>query len=785
MPLDNKKSIDLLCSIIAISNSNLPLADRLNQILDILCGSLIFESVALYTLDAEKERLYLAASRNMDYLAEIKISDSFAEQALIENRHIIFDNIAAGEGLFKDTDSPRPAGKGAVFPVSDGNFSYGLMIANLPAGQSLNDSDLHIIKTISSEVAGTIRNVQLYSNAKKVVEELHLINEVSESANSSNNIDELLQLTLNKLIEWFGVRCGIINITGDNGSSERTIFLSHQSELAQDNVIQHCKECGLDIHTIEEAVLLSLTGLSESAGTCPSEAVIAAPILNGDKRIGAIILFGKRGETPFTKEDLQLLRNLTAQVAPAIENTVLLEKTKVIGREREVMVQELSMLFDLNKAIMTTIDLDRLLHIILTAVTMGDGFGFNRAILFLYNKSTGYIQGMMGVGPDSSEAAGNIWHDIHEKGKTLNDIIEDEELKQPQSQLNELAKGMRVSESEKSILQLTVKEKKAFNISDAWSDPRVNRDLLTKLNCKAFATVPLMASGRVAGIILVDNIYNNRPIDDDDIRLLTIFANQAGTAIENSILYRDIQKAHKEVKAVQNKLIHSEKLAALGEMAAGIAHEIRNPLVSIGGFARRLARHTGENDRESGYVDIICKEVERLENILNDILVFSKEASVESGQQDINSLIEETLQFFWNDFEKCGIEVEQALSPDIGYVKTNRQQLKQVFINLFANAKHAMENGGKLNVKSYPSESEDKIYVHVDITDSGEGIPLDIINNIFNPFFTTKDSGIGLGLAITHKIISSYGGEIKVMNIKDGGATFSIRMPAVNQDDLL
>jgi len=772
--LDNKKSIDLLCSIIEVSNSNLPLSDRLGQILDILCGSLIFKSIALYTLDAEKECLYLTASRNMEYPAKIEITDSFVKQALIENHHIIFDDMT-DKGLFK----VPPAGKGAVFPITDGNFSYGLMTAVLPAGQSLDDSGLHIIKIINREVAGTIRNVQLYSSAKKVVEELQLMNEISESANSAGDIDELLQLTLNKLTGWFGTRCGIISLKGENGSPERTVFSSHQSELTEDKLVQRCNECGLDLYSIEESALLGPTGLPGS------ETVIASPISSGEKRIGAIILFGKRDDTHFTKEDLKFLRNLTAQVAPAIENTALLEQTKVIGREREIMVQELSMLFDLNKAIMTTIDLDRLLHIILTAVTMGDGFGFNRAILFLYNKNTGYIQGMMGVGPDSFEAAGNIWNDIHEKGKTLNDLIEDEELKQPQSRLNELAKSMRISESEKSILQLTVKEKKAFNIRDAWSDPRVNRDLLAQLNCNAFATVPLMASGRVSGIILVDNIYNNRPIGDNDIRLLTIFANQAGTAIENSILYKDIQKAHEEVKAVQNKLIHSEKLAALGEMAAGIAHEIRNPLVSIGGFARRLARQTDENGRESGYVDIICKEVERLEDILNDVLVFSKEASVEPGIQDINSLIEETLQFFWSDFEKCGVEVNQALNAEIGHVKANRQQLKQVLINLFANAKHAMKNGGRLNVKSYSSESEDKKYVHIDITDSGEGIPVDIINNIFNPFFTTKDSGTGLGLAITHKIISSYGGEIKVINMKDGGATFSIRMPAANKDDLL
>lgn len=775
MPLDNKKSIELLCSIIEVSNSNLPLAERLSQILDVLCGNLTFESIAIYTLDAEKHRLYLTASRNMGYPSEIKIPGSFAEKVITENQHIVFNGATAGEYLLQIP----PTEKAAAFPITDGNFSYGLMVATLPAGQSFDDSDLHIIKAINSEIAGTIRNVELYSNSKKVVEELHLINEVSEAANSAGNIDDLLHVTLDKLTEWFTARCGIMCLTGYDESFNRTIFLSHQSELTQDIVLERCKDYGLDLYSLEEAVLLDLKNMPDSGDTCTREAILAAPILSGPKKIGAIILFGKKDISPFTKKDLQFLKNLTAQIVPAIENTVLLEKTKTIGRERETMVRELSMLFDLNKAMMTTIELDKLLHIILTAVTMGDGFGFNRAILFLYNKNTGYIQGMMGVGPDSFEAAGNIWHDIHEKGKSLRDLIEDEELKQPQSQLNELAKGMRISENEKSILQLTVKEKRAFNIIDAWSDERVNRDLLSKLNCNAFATVPLMASGKVAGVILVDNIYNNRPIGDNDIRLLTIFANQAGTAIENSILYRDIQKAHEEVKAVQNKLIHSEKLAALGEMAAGIAHEIRNPLVSIGGFARRLARRTGEKDRESGYVDIICKEVERLENILNDVLVFSKEASIEPGIQDINSLIEETLQFFWDDFDKCGIEVEKELISEIGHVEANRQQLKQVFINLFANAKHAMENGGKLNIKSYPSGSEDKKHVNVDITDSGEGIPAEIISNIFNPFFTTKDSGTGLGLAITHKIISSYGGEIKVVNIKDGGATFSIKMPAV------
>lgn len=457
---------------------------------------------------------------------------------------------------------------------------------------------------------------------------------------------------------------------------------------------------------------------------------------------------------------------------------MMAEELTELNMEKELMVRELSNLFELNKAVMTTIDLDRLLHIILTAVTTGDGFGFNRAMLFLYNDKTGYIQGMMAVGPDTAEDAWHFWSEINEKKKTLHDILEEEELTEPRSRLNEMVKGIRVSIGEESILGLTVKEKRAFNITDARNDPRVNRELLSKLNCQAFATSPLMASGRVMGVILVDNVFNNRPITDDDIRLLTIFSNQAGMAIENSILYRNLKDAHRDLKEAQGKLLHSEKLVALGEMAAGVAHEIRNPLVSIGGFARRLSRRVGDSE-DNMYVDIICKEVERLENILNDILIFSREEAAELEPLDINRVIEDTLQFFLSDFENCDIEVNKELQTGLDMIEGNYHQLKQVFINLFSNARHSMESGGSLTIRSSQSDLEGERRNTIEISDTGGGIPYNIINNIFNPFFTTKDDGTGLGLAITHKIVTSYGGDIEVINNENGGATFIITIPVL------
>ena len=506
------------------------------------------------------------------------------------------------------------------------------------------------------------------------------------------------------------------------------------------------------------------------------------PVVDDQSSYGILMLISEERWTP-GEEDLKVLDPVTREIAGMMLSARLYAKSKemveellVLNREKEVMVNELTNLFELNRAIMKTIDLDRLLHVILTAVTMGDGFGFNRAMLFLYNDRTGYLQGMMAVGPDTPEEAWKIWTEIAEKKRSLHDILEEKELKEPSSRLNEMVKGIRVSVEDKGILGLTVREKRAFNIADARNDPRVNRELLSKLGCRAFATVPLMASGRVIGVILVDNVFNERPITDDDIRLLTIFSNQAGMAIENSILYRNLKDAHRELKEAQSKLLQSEKFVALGEMAAAVAHEIRNPLVSIGGFARRLSRRLG-NSEDSKYVDIISKEVQRLENILNDILRFSREEPTELELIDVNRVIDETLQFFWNDFESCCIEVLRELHPQLDPIKVNYHQLKQVFINLFANAKHTMESGGKLTIRSTQGKHRGVMCVNVEVSDTGGGIPSSIMANIFNPFFTTKDDGTGLGLAITHKIVTGYGGDIEVMNNDEGGATFIVHIP--------
>jgi len=300
------------------------------------------------------------------------------------------------------------------------------------------------------------------------------------------------------------------------------------------------------------------------------------------------------------------------------------------------------------------------------------------------------------------------------------------------------------------------------------------KNIFSKVGGGPFATVPIIAKSQATGVIKVDNIYNNKPINEEDIKMLTIFASQAGMAIENSRLYHTMELAHNELREAQEKLLHAEKLVALGKMSASIAHEIRTPLVSIGGFARRLCR-SNQSEKEKESLEIIVKEVDRLEAILNQVLVFPREPFLNLFPYNLNQIVEDCLHVFSEELRQDNINVIKELTPNLPLVFCDYPQIKQVFINLIANARQAMTLGGELKFKSCFSE-DDKMVI-VEVEDTGGGIAPELIGNIFNPFFTTKEKGVGLGLSITHKIMLHHQGTILVKNDYGKGTTFILHFP--------
>lgn len=496
----------------------------------------------------------------------------------------------------------------------------------------------------------------------------------------------------------------------------------------------------------------------------------SSPILD-EKEVYGVLQISSESPKNLSDKARELLHAISQVIASSLrENRTHTEAHKV--------AREFSILYEISTATMTTIKLDRLLHIILTAVTVGDGLGFNRAILFLVNERSKIIQGMMGVGPDTIEEAWRAWGDLSSSKRGLLEIVNAQlkEGKMPSSRLNEITRTIRLPLDSSCVVARTVREQRPFNVSSGDEEQAISTLLSEKLGLSTFASVPLMASGKVVGVVIVDNFFNKRSITDEDIRFLTMFANQAGLAIENSLLYSDINEAHLELKETHDRLLQSEKLAALGEMAANVAHEIRNPLTSLGGFARRLLKKL-ESHTEKRYAEIIVKEVERLESLLTDILVLSRKNAGPFKNNNVNKIIESTLNQLSEEMKTKKIDLIKELEDSLPDIDCDSQQLKQVFINMFTNSIQAMQGGGTLKIVTYLIMEEETPFVGISITDTGGGIPEEYLSKIFNPFFTTKDTGTGLGLSISHKIIEHHQGVIELINKHGEGATFVVKLP--------
>lgn len=210
--------------------------------------------------------------------------------------------------------------------------------------------------------------------------------------------------------------------------------------------------------------------------------------------------------------------------------------------ELERLEREFSLLYEVSNAMRTTLKLDQILYIILTALTSHEGLGFNRAMLFLVNEREHVLDGVMGIGPSSGEEAGKIWHAIVESKMTLDDFIAsyDSFKKNPESKLNAIVKGMKIPlREDMGILALTILEGMPFEITTDEAKEKVDTETQQALSTNFFVTIPLKAKDKVLGAILVDNIFNKKPITKTDMKILTMFANHAGLAIENSRLFEE------------------------------------------------------------------------------------------------------------------------------------------------------------------------------------------------------------------------------------------------------
>lgn len=291
--------------------------------------------------------------------------------------------------------------------------------------------------------------------------------------------------------------------------------------------------------------------------------------------------------------------------------------------------------------------------------------------------------------------------------------------------------------------------------------------------------VPLIFQTKLRGILIISVKASGLSYKDDDIEFLSILANQTAVSIENARLYDSEREAIEKLQKTQELLVQSERLAALGELSAKIAHEVNNPLGIIKNYLALTGRNIDDSVKASEYLEVVGQEIDRIAMIVRQLLDFHSPRVIKFAPTDLVRLLNETAALMSRQLADAGVEILIDAAEDFPTIVAWPDGLKQVFINLFINAKEAMKEGGKVLV----SATHNRHLVCLRFCDSGTGIDPKHVPHIFEPFYTTKESGgTGLGLSVCYGIIKNHNGSIEFYNLEKGGC-FEIRLP-IQQEEL-
>lgn len=437
----------------------------------------------------------------------------------------------------------------------------------------------------------------------------------------------------------------------------------------------------------------------------------------------------------------------------------------------------------MNTAYLNTVELRDILRAILVGITSDDGLRFNRAFLALFNPSDGFLEGKLAIGPPSREEAGRVWTSITEKGLHLEDILENIHDKSIDDDVavNQVIRTMKVSpEDHDHVLIYASRTKESIHVQNGRAERcRVPEDLLRTLGEWSFVVVPLYSPSTSLGVMIVDNFVTGTPITKEDICGLEIFASQASLAIEHSRLYETmaekiaaLETVTHELEKSKDLLIEAEKTAIVGHMSAQLLHAIRNPLTSIGGTSRLLAKKVTDQ-YVINFLNIITQEANKIEIILEDLFSFVAVQDLTLEPIPIFSLVRKTVMVFYMVMKQHNIEYTLALDGPDPSIPMDENKIRQVFIHLIRNSIEAMPDGGSLKITA----KADDAFITICVADSGAGIPRETIPHVKDPFFTTKTYGNGLGLSLVEQIVQGHHGRFTIQDGPEGGTLTTVSLP--------
>ncbi|RLC73961.1 MAG: hypothetical protein DRI52_00840 [Chloroflexi bacterium] len=447
-----------------------------------------------------------------------------------------------------------------------------------------------------------------------------------------------------------------------------------------------------------------------------------------------------------TQEMLESIERALTEVRLRAERDRLTQNIMQVNRQLERRVKELSILYSIGKSVTTLLDQEKVLNRIVEAAVYVTGA--EEGTLMLVDKDSGelYMRAARGLG-------------------------------------EKYARGFRLR-VEDSIAGQVVRTGQPFLESGDAQRLKVKTGYLVK----SLMYVPLKAGQEVIGVLSVDNKVSNTTFTESDVYLLSALADYASIAIVNARLYTEVKsfseeleqkvvERTKELQEAQEQLIQSEKLASIGQLAAGVAHELNNPISVMLGFSQAILRKLPEDDPLRKPLATIEREGLRCKGIIQNLLDFARRSKPSLQPTNVNEVLEAACALIEHQISLDNVVVTKGYDPHLPQVLADANQLQQVFVNIIINARDAMPQGGTLRLITRSLGDE----VHIIFSDTGIGIPPENIKRIFDPFFTTKEvgQGTGLGLSVSYGIVEQHGGTIEVKSEVGVGTTFIVKLPVM------
>ncbi len=413
-----------------------------------------------------------------------------------------------------------------------------------------------------------------------------------------------------------------------------------------------------------------------------------------------------------------------------------------LDREREQLLRELSLINRVSSSLAQELDLDRLLDLLLN--TLIEEMSYDAAGLLFFDLQTRALQ----------------WNRMAPGNGTPDQLLR--------------ALRIMTETAPRFIEQLAVGETQLLRSEDVLDYEGPVRSWVSEVAAEEIIVTPLHGKEGVIGALTVDNRRGGTPFTSDDYTLLEGLANQAAIAIENAWLVEDLRRSREQVR-------RADRLGTLGTLAAGLAHEINNPLVSINTFLSMAPAKRKENDEEFwvDYYALACRETERIRGLVETMRRLGQAGAGAAPREtvDAEALVGEVVTLLFREAELGRLKLSADCDPQTPKIVAVRDQLHQVVLNLTLNAIAATPPGGEVTIQTGPLPETDGLWLEV--KDTGPGIPSEHLEQIFDPFFTTKgpDEGSGLGLMVCHRIVTDHQGKIEVRSREGEGASFIVELP--------